>query len=198
MLTKKSALVADFFFACACLPPGYSGGMSPMLAGAQRILILGSPGAGKSTLARQLARSMALPLVHLDALYWAQGTPPAAAQWRSTVEQAIAQPAWIMDGHYPSSLAQRLQRADAVIYLDFPRSLCLWRVLRRSWQGQRADGVPATSLPRWDWRFVQRVWHSPSVQRPRDMALLSAFEGPVLRFTGPSALQQCLHEAKYL
>lgn len=55
--------------------------MSPMLAGAQRILILGSPGAGKSTLARQLARSMALPLVHLDALYWAQGTPPAAAQW---------------------------------------------------------------------------------------------------------------------
>ena len=53
--------------------------MSPMLAGAQRILILGSPGAGKSTLARQLARSMALSLVHLDALYWAQGTPPAAA-----------------------------------------------------------------------------------------------------------------------
>ncbi len=80
MLTKKSALVADFFFACACLPPGYSGGMSPMLAGAQRILILGSPGAGKSTLARQLARSMALPLVHLDALYWAQGTPPAAGK----------------------------------------------------------------------------------------------------------------------
>ena len=155
-----------------------------MLAGAQRILILGSPVAGKSTLARQLAHSMALPLVHLDALYWAQGIPPAAAQWRSTVEQAIAQPAWIMDGHYPSSLAQRLQRADAVIYLDFPRSLCLWRVLRRSWQGQRAD--------------VQRVWHYPSVQRPRDMALLSAFEGPVLRFTGPSALQQCLHEAKYL
>lgn len=110
----------------------------------------------------------------------------------------MAQPAWIMDGHYPSSLAQRLQRADAVIYLDFPRSLCLWRVLRRSWQGQRADGVPATSLPRWDWRFVQRVWHYPSVQRPRDMARLSAFEGPVLRLTGPSALQQCLHEAKYL
>lgn len=39
----------------------------------QRVLIVGSPGAGKSTLAKKLAARTGLPLIHLDDLYWNPG-----------------------------------------------------------------------------------------------------------------------------
>ena len=39
----------------------------------QRVLVIGSPGAGKSTLAHQLTRQTSLPLFHLDQMHWLPG-----------------------------------------------------------------------------------------------------------------------------
>ncbi|MCW1403195.1 AAA family ATPase [Novosphingobium sp. MW5] len=35
-----------------------------------RVLVIGSPGAGKSTLSRALAERTGLPLYHMDRLHW--------------------------------------------------------------------------------------------------------------------------------
>ena len=39
----------------------------------KKILIIGCAGAGKSSLSRQLHQHTALPLIHLDQLYWQPG-----------------------------------------------------------------------------------------------------------------------------
>lgn len=39
----------------------------------QRALVIGSPGAGKSTLAHALAERSRLPLFHMDKLHWLPG-----------------------------------------------------------------------------------------------------------------------------
>ncbi|MFI6132271.1 hypothetical protein [Micromonospora sp. NPDC051141] len=39
----------------------------------RRILVVGSSGAGKSTVAGELARRLDLPLIHLDRHYWRPG-----------------------------------------------------------------------------------------------------------------------------
>jgi len=39
----------------------------------QRILVIGCGGAGKSTLAREIASRTGLPLIHLDELHWKPG-----------------------------------------------------------------------------------------------------------------------------
>ena len=39
----------------------------------RRVLVLGCPGAGKSTLARSLGEALSLPVVHLDKLWWKSG-----------------------------------------------------------------------------------------------------------------------------
>ena len=55
----------------------------------QRILVIGSPGAGKSTLARRLAERLDLPLIHLDREYFGPGwTMPSKEEWRVRVSGA--------------------------------------------------------------------------------------------------------------
>ncbi len=100
-----------------------------------RILIIGSPGAGKTTLAGRLARQLDLPLVHLDKLFW-QGkweqTP--RQEFDAAVQTALEQPRWIIDGNYIRTLSHRLSYCDTVIWLDFSAPVCLWGVTKRLFQ----------------------------------------------------------------
>lgn len=59
----------------------------------ERILIIGSPGAGKSTLSRELARRTGLPVHHLDRLYWNPGWVETDKQaWQDEVSRLVATP----------------------------------------------------------------------------------------------------------
>lgn len=158
----------------------------------ERILIVGCPGAGKSTAARQLAAITGLPLIHLDQYYWLPGWQrPDSESWRKTVESLASQPVWIMDGNYSGTLGQRLASADTLIHLDFPTWLCLWRVIRRtvSGFGRNRHGELVSGCPeRFDWVFLRFVIHYRKQQRERDLARMEGFSGRMFRFTSPSAL----------
>ena len=98
----------------------------------RRVLVLGSPGAGKSTFARALAALTGLPLIHLDAHYHLPGwQEPDPAEWDARLDGLIAGGTWIIDGNFGSSLDRRLARADTAILLDYPTLVCLSRLFRR-------------------------------------------------------------------
>lgn len=134
----------------------------------QRVLIIGSGGAGKSTLARDIGARLALPVVHLDALYWQSGwRETAKAEWVARVSAAVAEPAWVMDGNYSGTLDVRLPRADTVIFLDLPRVQCLWRVISRWWRYRgrtRPDMAPGCN-EQLSWEFVSWIWTYPGRRR---------------------------------
>ena len=74
----------------------------------QRIMVIGSGGAGKSTFARQLAALTGLPVIHLDRHYWRprwERTP--TEEWNGIVQDLAAGAAWIIDGNYTNSLPLR-------------------------------------------------------------------------------------------
>jgi adenylate kinase family enzyme len=99
----------------------------------QRVLVLGCSGAGKSTFSRRLAPITDLPRVELDVVFWRPGwVETQREEFLAIVAKLCEKPAWILDGNYASSLHIRLPRADTVILLDYPRHLCLWRVLTRT------------------------------------------------------------------
>ena len=136
----------------------------------RRILVVGSGGAGKSMLAIQLGRRLALPIVHLDALYWRPGWQPnPAAEWRDTGQRIVARDAWIIDGNYSGSLDLRLPVCDAVVFLDIPRSICLCRVVKRRLKAYfRSGSEVAPGCPtRLTWEFLRWVWQYPTVARAR-------------------------------
>jgi adenylate kinase family enzyme len=152
----------------------------------KRVLVIGSPGAGKSTLAAELARRSGLPLYHLDQLYWQPGwIEPDLDQWRASLEALLDQPRWIIDGNYGGSLPARLRRADTVVDLQVPAWRCLARVLGRirAHRGRvRPDMAPGCE-ERLDWRFLLDIACFPFTVRRRVDQRLAAFRGRRIRLS---------------
>ena len=97
------------------------------------MLVIGSPGAGKSTLSAEVARITGLPLVHLDQLHWKPGWVECGKEeFEAKVREAIARRRWVIDGNYGGTLPLRLARADTVIDLDLPRWQCVLGIVRRA------------------------------------------------------------------
>lgn len=132
-----------------------------------RILVIGHVGAGKSTLAAKLGMILNLPVIHLDQYFWNPGwVETEQATWRKKVNQLVSGEKWIIDGNYDSTLDIRLPRADAVIFLDFPTRICMWRIVKRIISGygktrpDLAPGCPEKidfEFIRWAWRFRRDI-----------------------------------------
>ena len=98
-----------------------------------RIWIVGSGGAGKSTLASAVAARLGLPHTELDSLYWRPSWQPAEIEaFRAAVTSLVAQPRWVICGSYSKASDLVLARADTVIWLDYPLVLIWWRLLKRT------------------------------------------------------------------
>lgn len=161
----------------------------------KRVLIIGPCGSGKSTLARELAPRLDLPLVHMDQLNWRAGwveTPQPELLER--VEAAVAGERWLIDGNYGGTLGPRLERADTVIYLDFPVTLCLWRVIRRivTHRGRTRPDMTEDCPERFDLEFMLYLAGWNWGPRPRTEDKLKGHEHKVVRLGNPRALKRWL------
>lgn len=141
---------------------------------ARRILVLGSPGAGKTVLASALSRQLGLELLRLDDHFWKPGPVRLpTAEWRERVAQFAARPAWVMDGTYEASLDLRLPAADAIVYLRTSRWHCLRRIvvrrLQARWRGI-GDSSPGHALTPF---FLRYVFRFPAVTEPEVLGLIA-------------------------
>ena len=68
----------------------------------------------------------------------------------------------------------RLERCDAVIYLDFPRWLCIFGVLKRVLMtyGKVRPDMPEGCPERFDWEFLRWVWNINRNNREKMFAQL--------------------------
>jgi len=101
-----------------------------------RVAVIGTSGSGKSTFARQLAASIEVPHIELDAINWQAGWRGLAkedpAEFRRRVMAAVAGESWVSDGNYSEVRGLVLTRATHVVWLDYSRPVVMRRVVWRS------------------------------------------------------------------
>jgi len=125
----------------------------------QRVMIIGSSGSGKSTIAKKLGEITKLPVIHIDKMYWKPGWElRPMEEVISMVNTAAQADQWIFDGNNSSSFNYRISRADTLIFLDFPTYLCMYRVIWRLIKYKM--GYPRTDMAegcpeRFDWEFIK-------------------------------------------
>ena len=144
-----------------------------------RVIVVGSGGAGKSTFSKKLHKITNLELIHLDVLYWKpnwERTPEK--EWREITKKLVEKDKWIIDGNHDDTLKIRLKRADTVIFFDLPRTTCVLNAVKRTVKGQVfgvhrndiADGCPE----KFDSVFYSWVWNFNKKFRPKYLKLFNA------------------------
>ena len=100
----------------------------------KRIIIIGSTGSGKTTLASQLADVLAVPHIELDALQFLPNWEVVSREeFRQKATEAVnIHTEWVMDGNYSILQDITWARADTFIWLDYHILVNTWRLLKRS------------------------------------------------------------------
>ena len=136
----------DFFI-------GYTARMAKV---GRRIVVYGPTGSGKTTVASRLARSLGLPHIELDALFWTPnwvGRP--WEEFRAEVSAALDRcpDGWVIDGNYHRVRDLTLPLADTVVWLRLPLWVAfrwLWkRTISRAWKRELLWGTNRES-----WRLI--------------------------------------------
>ncbi len=162
----------------------------------ERVLIIGSNGAGKSTFSFRLAEKTGLPLVHIDQLYWRGAwdvTPEAEFDRRVQAETQDLR--WIIEGNNLRSLPRRLARADTVVWFAFPPPLCVLTIVRREWayRGRVRPDMPDQCVSRWDMKFLRMVWDFNQKNHRKIAAMLQNAENiRVIHFTNYRQVERYL------
>lgn len=145
----------------------------------KKVIVIGSGGAGKSTFSRRLGELTGIEVFHLDKLYWRAGwIEPPKDEWRQTVEDYLKKESWIMDGNFGGTMDLRLAACDTAILLDLPRSVCLYRVLKRrlKYRNTNRPDMSEGCHEQIDYEFLKWIWDYPKTKKLRVEEKLKRFE----------------------
>ena len=126
----------------------------------RRIVVYGPTGSGKTTIARDIARSINVPHVELDAVFWMpEWEEKSLEQFRHDVSAVldVNTDGWVCDGNYGRVRDLTLPLADTVVWLRLPFWLVFWLLLKRTiTRAWKKDILWDTNRESWRQSFLSR------------------------------------------
>ena len=138
-----------------------------------RIIIIGLPGAGKSTFAAKLGKKFGIPVYHLDAhMFLPGGIKRDKVEFFNIQKQMLTEPSWVIEGCALSTLESRFSKATHCIEFNLPRLLCIWRTLKRKLKPDlnlqdTAEGCSKV----FTWEIIHYIWTFNTKKRAGIQAL---------------------------
>jgi adenylate kinase family enzyme len=166
----------------------------------KKVIIIGSGGAGKSTLARKLGEVIGIKVHHLDALYWKPGWKMTGKdEWEEIVLKIIKEETWIIDGNFGGTMDIRAQAADTVIFLDYSTTRCLYGIIKRriTYHGRTRPDMNEGCPEKLDWQFIKWVAEYKRKKAPAIIEKLEQYrlEGKeIYHFTTPLETEEFIAE----
>lgn len=139
-----------------------------------KIIVIGSPGAGKSVFSQKLKEITKLPLYHLDMIYHREdGTHISREELEERLREIFKEENWIIDGNYQRTLEMRLKESETVFLLDFPTEVCLQGAKSRV--GKKREDMPWIEKEL-DKNFEQVICNFASEKLPQIYELLNKYK----------------------
>ena len=139
----------------------------------KKVIIIGCPGAGKSTFARCLCEKTGIPLYYLDMLYWnSDRTTVSKAVFRERLQKVLSEDNWIIDGNYGSTMEMRMKECDTVFFLDFSYEICIDGIRER--KGKLRRDMPWVEYGE-DEDFLEFIRNFAKESRPKILSLLQKY-----------------------
>ncbi len=139
----------------------------------KKVIVIGCPGAGKSTFSRKLRDKTNLPLFHLDMIFWkSDKTTVSREEFDERLETVLNQDQWILDGNYGRTLEMRLKECDTVFLFDLPPEICLLGA--RSRIGTVREDMPWVEREL-DEEFKEWILDFPNKELPHVYSLLKRY-----------------------
>ena len=148
-----------------------------------RVIVAGTAGTGKTTLAGRIADALGIEHVEIDGLHWGEGWTPRQS-FSDDVDALIARERWVTEWQYRIARERLAQRADLLVWLDYPVATSMRRVVRRTlrrrlrrivlWHGNVEPPLwtiltDRDHIVRWAWRTRAKYRDLPaqaSVEHP--------------------------------
>lgn len=142
----------------------------------KRIIVIGSPGSGKTTFSSALSEILDIPVTHLDKLYWRDNWVNVSNdEFDSQLAAVLESDSWIIDGNYNRTIGMRLERCDTVFYLDYPAAVSLFGYFSRliKNRGTSRFDMGGYCPERLDLEFVKYIWTFNRKKRRQYREMLS-------------------------
>ena len=161
----------------------------------KKIIVIGCPGSGKSTLSRKLHNITEIPLYHLDMMFWNEDkTTVEKSVFVKRLSEVLTKDSWIIDGNFSSTMECRMNECDTVIFLDYPTDVCLDGVEKR--RGKPRDDIPWIETEE-DEEFTEFIKTFNVSRKPAILALLDKYkEKNILIFKSREEADRFLNECE--
>ena len=164
-----------------------------------RTIVVGVSASGKTTFTKKLADKLGVEPILMDAIVWNPGWNYIGdEQAIEKIQEVVAKEHWLFEGYVATAMRTEVfDRADTILYLDYPGWLSAWRYIKRCFKHRKHPRPELPGSPEtFSFKFLKLVYTKGEVWRLEELFKENDWNSKIIRFKTPKEAEQYLADIK--